>query len=344
MPINDHLTMRSMDIVYLFRKQRAARSDTLLTFSCVKSIKFARVGSERTLTTTFRGLLKIVHLLATLNVVLIYRSTRIMVLGAILALCLLTPSIVSSQFPTVRNTQESLQSKTCCPNECGGPTRGTCRNISSVAATQAQTADQAVINILQAASEEPQKGTADSRYLWPTVVFERVCVYNSNYGGYDCNECDFGWTGSDCATKKVPVIRKGFARLSAQEKEIFINATRDLKREMGRWSVIVEEPLNYTTGTVKLQDVTTYNFFVFLHDFVARDSQAGGVCTKQVDMNILIDFAHSGPVFPVWHGRYILTVEKEFQRITGNSSFGFPYWQWEQNDRSAFTEEYCAFQ
>ena len=173
MPINDHLTMRSMDIVYLFRTQRVARSDTLLTFSCVKSIKVARVGSERTLTTTFRGLLKIVHPLATLNVTLIYRSTRIMVLGAILALCLLTPSIVSSQFPTVCNTRESLQSKTCCPNECGGPTRGTCRNISSVAATQAQTADQAVINILQAAPEEPQKGTADSRYLWPTVVFER---------------------------------------------------------------------------------------------------------------------------------------------------------------------------
>ena len=35
-----------------------------------------------------------------------------------------------------------------------------------------------------------------------------------------------------------------------------------------------------------------------------------------------------------------LTVEREFQRITGNESFGFPYWQWEQNDKSMFTEEY----
>ena len=28
------------------------------------------------------------------------------------------------------------------------------------------------------------------------------------------------------------------------------------------------------------------------------------------------------------------------QRITGDDSFGLPYWEWEQNDRSPFTEEY----
>ena len=45
-------------------------------------------------------------------------------------------------------------------------------------------------------------------------------------------------------------------------------------------------------------------------------------------------------MFPVWHRRYMLIVEKEFQRITNNDSFGFPYWQWEQNDQSPFTTEY----
>ena len=59
-----------------------------------------------------------------------------------------------------------------------------------------------------------------------------------------------------------------------------------------------------------------------------------------MNRGISIDFAHQGPVFPVWHRRYLLIVEKEFQRITANDSFGLPYWQWEENDISAFTEEY----
>ncbi|CAI8048175.1 Tyrosinase [Geodia barretti] len=36
----------------------------------------------------------------------------------------------------------------------------------------------------------------------------------------------------------------------------------------------------------------------------------------------------------------MLTVEREFQRITKNASFGFPYWQWEQDDKSMFSENY----
>jgi tyrosinase len=56
--------------------------------------------------------------------------------------------------------------------------------------------------------------------------------------------------------------------------------------------------------------------------------------------NISIDFAHESAAFPVWHRRYILTVEREFQRIMNNSMFGFPYWQWEENDMSPFDANY----
>ena len=91
-----------------------------------------------------------------------------------------------------------------------------------------------------------------------------------------------------------------------------------------------------TRGVAVLQNVSTYNFFVYLHNYVARDEP----CTNIVNRGISIDFAHQGPVFPVWHRRYLLIVEKEFQRITANDSFGLPYWQWEENDMSAFTEEY----
>ena len=120
-------------------------------------------------------------------------------------------------------------------------------NISALVAEQWGLANSDVADILLDAPNQPQKGMADSRYLWPTVVFERVCNCSENYGGVGCGECDFGWTGGDCATRKTPVLRRSFARLSAEEKQTFVNATRDLKNEMGLWSVVVEEPSNYSS-------------------------------------------------------------------------------------------------
>ena len=250
---------------------------------------------------------------------------------------LLSPSITYCQFPAICNTQINLDTKTCCPNNCGGSAKGTCKNVTAEVADQYQDANSIVREILRNAPNEPEKGTADSRYLWPTVVFENVCECSGNYGGIDCTECNFGWTGSDCNTKKTPVIRRSFSSFTPEEKERFVTATMELKNEMGFWSVVVEEPPTYTSGTVTLQNVSTYDFFVYVHNIVARDETRA--CTN-VDNGNIVDFAHSGPVFPVWHRRYILIVEKEFQRIMNDDTFGLPYWQWEENDISPFTEEY----
>nr|CAE01389.1 tyrosinase-like protein [Suberites domuncula] len=247
------------------------------------------------------------------------------------------PLCTFCQFPAICNTPENLQTKTCCPNNCGGPTRGSCDNFTEVVRAQWEASNFTITNILRNAPNEPQKGTADARYLWPTVVFENVCNCSNNFGGYDCGECDFGWTGSNCDTRKPQVVRRHFNSLTQTEKDNFVNATRELKNEMGIWSVIVGEPSTYTSGTVTLQNVSTYNFFIFLHNFIARD---GTQACQKVNKDNIVDFAHSGPSFPVWHRRYMLTVEKEFQRIMGNDTFGFPYWQWEENDMSPFTPEY----
>ena len=160
----------------------------------------------------------------------------------LIAVLLLRPCSLLAQFPAVCNTPDSLQTKTCCPNNCSGPTRGNCQNITARVVAQWELADSEVNEILRNTPNEPQKGTADARYLWPTVVFERVCVCSRNYGGVNCSEYDFGWTGTDCSTRKTPVIRKSFNRLTTAEKQTLINATRDLKKEMGYWSVIVGEP------------------------------------------------------------------------------------------------------
>ena len=195
---------------------------------------------------------------------------------------------------------------------------------------QWETADPDVVRVLQDSPNQPQKLVVDSRYLWPTVLFEKVCQCNGHFGGVDCSECAYGWNGADCETRKdPPVMRKSFSRLSPKEKEDFVDATLELKKETGYWSVVVEEPSNYS-GFVTLQNVSTYNFFTYMHSYAARSD--AGVCL-QADDNITIDFAHAGPVFPVWHRHYLLIVESQFQRIMGNSSFGLPYWQWEKMTR-----------
>ena len=203
--------------------------------------------------------------------------------------------------------------------------------------TQWATADPDVVRVLRDSPSQPQKLVVDSRYLWPTVVFEQVCHCNGNFGGVDCNECAYGWNPeTNCETRKDYVIRKSFSRLSPKEKEDFVDATLELKNETGYWSVVVEEPANYS-GFVTLQNVSTYNFFIYMHGYAARSD--AGVCL-QADDNITIDFAHAGPVFPVWHRHYLLIVESQFQRIMDNNSFGLPYWQWEENDMSMFMNEY----
>ena len=55
---------------------------------------------------------------------------------------------------------------------------------------------------------------------------------------------------------------------------------------------------------------------------------------------INVDFAHSGPNFLVWHRTYLLILERALQRVLDNTSFGLPYWKWEDNDLSVFDKRY----
>ena len=257
--------------------------------------------------------------------------------GLFCAILLLQSWSTFGQFPAACNDPVSLQTKTCCPNNCGGLTRGRCENITAKVAAQWELADPVITNILKHTPDRPQKDKADARYLWPTVVFEKVCVCKDHFWGGDCTQCNFGWTGNDCNTKKTPVVRKSFPSLTTEEKQSLINAIMDLKKETDYWSVvIVEEPENYTSGRVALQNVSAYDFLVYLHFYAGRD--ALNPCAMYNGAEV--DFAHTGPAFPLWHRYFMLLFEREVQRITKNPSFGLPYWPWDENDTSPFTPEY----
>ncbi len=208
-------------------------------------------------------------------------------------------------------------------------------NITSKAEDQSDRANKEIVAVLRNAPNVLQKGTIDSRYLWPTMVFQKVCNCSGKFYGVDCGECAFGWSGENCENETL-VVRKSFGSLSSSEKENVANGMLMLKNEMGYWSVVTEESPT-VSGTVTLQNVSTYDFLIYIHNYVSRD--ASEAC-QVLNGGIIVDFAHSGPNFLVWHRTYLLILERALQRVLDNPSFGLPYWKWESNDLSVFDERY----
>eukprot|EP00800_Vazella_pourtalesii_P000180 TRINITY_DN10182_c1_g1_i1.p1 TRINITY_DN10182_c1_g1~~TRINITY_DN10182_c1_g1_i1.p1 ORF type:complete len:575 (-),score=43.43 TRINITY_DN10182_c1_g1_i1:171-1895(-) len=258
---------------------------------------------------------------------------------ALLAVCtiLACAVVIKSQFPAVCNNAESINTKTCCPNNCGGVVKGNCTNITAEVDETWSRSRPDVVQLIRDSPNLQGKGKADVRYKWPTMVFEKVCVCGGNYYGADCSECKFGYTGDDCRTKKRIIIRQTFSRLSIAERENVVLALSQLKNEYGKWSIVKDEPISYDTGSVTLQNVTTFDMIIFMHNLVGRDEKC------KMGSQPTIDFAHEGPVFPMWHRHYLLFVEREMQRILGNESFPLPYWSWDTGEMEMFTEDLFGF-
>ena len=243
------------------------------------------------------------------------------------------------QFPSVCNTQENLDNKICCPNNCNADRgRGNCTNIEELARRQWGLANRRITTALT--STIPNLfGKQDSRVTWPSAVFSQVCVCNDPYFGTDCGECVFGRMGEECNEEKT-IIRRRFTSLSNEEKLRFRDVLIQSRGESEKqWAVITDEPDVGSSDSVTLQNVSTYNLFVYLHSFSARENNAA--CSSTLSM--LIDFAHEGPNFPTWHRYFMLIVERELQKISRDPNFSLPYWDWgEEDGTSILTDEYLG--
>ena len=124
--------------------------------------------------------------------------------------------------------------------------------------------------------------------------------------------------------------------MSENERNRVDWAFSQLKDEYGKWSVVVDEPTSYSTGNITLQNVTTFDMIIFVHTLVGRDEK----CKK--DSEPTIDFAHEGPVFPMWHRHFLLFLEREMQRILRDEWFALPHWSWETGEMEMFTEEHLG--
>ena len=122
---------------------------------------------------------------------------------------------IEGQFPKVCATLDSLKSKECCPipkgftAPCGSDgNRGTCQEVM-------------IREWNFTYSHYKPFQVKDDRHDWPNALYNKTCKCQSNFAGYDCSKCEFGYYGNSCTQKKI-LTRKNFAKLSGQEKDRYM--------------------------------------------------------------------------------------------------------------------------
>ena len=240
-----------------------------------------------------------------------------------LALVAVTFPWTEGQFPRVCTTLDSLKNKECCPipkgftAPCGSDgNRGTCQEL--------------IIrdwNFTYSHYQPFQKD--DERHDWPHALYHRTCKCNSNFAGYDCTKCEFGYYGSYCTQKKT-LTRKKFLKLSDEEKDRYmryINMSRyfvsDYVVTLTSYKDINKTVMAGRDPRALFYNVSYYDLFVWMHYYSTRETVKPNNRTASN-----IDFAHKGHGTLTWHRLFLLVWERTLQEIAKDDNFALPFWDW----------------
>ena len=139
-------------------------------------------------------------------------------------LCLCCPLLAWAQFPAVCNAQDSLSTKTCCPDNCGS--RGTCVSIHEEVDRSWGLANATIVKILHGLPGWPQ----DVRYQWPLKIFKRVCS-----AVRDGEAMTAAIVTSDPFPTKLSSVCRGAPISSWFDRTLCISASRSSSTTSGLW-------------------------------------------------------------------------------------------------------------
>uniref|UniRef100_A0A672H9G5 Tyrosinase n=1 Tax=Salarias fasciatus TaxID=181472 RepID=A0A672H9G5_SALFA len=221
------------------------------------------------------------------------------------------------QFPRLCATQEALRAKECCPawegdgSACGASSgRGFCRDV--------EVSDQ------PDGPQYPFSGL-DDREKWPLVFYNRTCQCAGNFMGFNCGDCKFGYFGQNCNERRES-LRRNIFHLSRSERIRFVSYLNLAKQTVSADYVVATGTyLEMGNGSNPMfSNVSVYDVFVWMHYYVSRNALLGGPGNVWTD----VDFAHWAPAFLPWHRVYLLHWEHEIRKLSGDTSFTIPYWDW----------------
>ena len=192
-------------------------------------------------------------------------------------LALFLAAEVASIIPLPCADLESLKDRRCCPtpdisdddnDPCGENLgRGRCELVS-------------------VSRDYYNTSESDVRKNWPIQYFERACMCNSRYGGYDCGECSYGYNdGASCQSKTVHK-RVSVGNMDDDDWEKYRSALRKIKDTPARYMVANSTPAtNISTPYPQavfnsLVRPNTYDLFVWIHHFVAKDNNVSVLMSK----------------------------------------------------------------
>lgn len=131
----------------------------------------------------------------------------------------------------------------------------------------------------------------DIRRNWPFGLFNKSCTCTGNFGGYDCGDCKFGYTGTNCDEKKNRE-RKSLKVLTDDEWKEY-RGTLDAAKNMEstRYMVVTESYREMGTSREMalenaLKNITVYDLFIWLHHFAAKDNESKSVMAIQFGLKI----------------------------------------------------------
>ena len=158
--------------------------------------------------------------------------------------------ISNAQFPTVCMKQGPLTDRECCPlyngSKCGSEDgRGRCESITL---------------------PEERSSVRDA---WP-YYFDRVCICNHNFSGYDCGRCKYGHYGESCNSSKV-VDRKSLSGYKEQEWEKYVKILAWSKTHQSDYSIFLKEPRT-DPSQMQTSPISLYDLFVWQHHYPAKDN------------------------------------------------------------------------
>ncbi|KAG7515340.1 tyrosinase-like [Solea senegalensis] len=233
------------------------------------------------------------------------------------------------QFPRLCVTQEALRTKECCPawegddSPCGvNSGRGQCEDVE--------------VPEQPDGPQYPFSGL-DDREKWPLVFYNRTCQCAGNFMGFNCADCTFGYFGADCSERRES-LRRNIFHLSRSERIRLVSYLNLAKQTVSQDYVVATATYaQMENGSNPIfADVSVYDVFVWMHYYVSRSALLGPPGNVWTD----VDFAHWAPAFLPWHRVYLLHWEHEIRKLTGDTSFTIPYWDWrDAQDCDVCTDE-----